>query len=195
MKSEIVTNDFGRNDENLFGFADSNGRVCGNARQVCENFNLNYDTVRKRIERDLKKEDSDRYYRSSDIGFVLNRKDFCRANDTKSKAYFFSNRFSRLLGNEYESNLLYSYRPEALRSRFGANIYNLKRCVRARLNDPDNAELARKYRNYIKLIRNDFNLMFNFYAENYKALERYGDVNELNIYDKLREFDNKKESI
>lgn len=37
--------------------------------------------------------------------------------------------------------------------------------------------------------------MFNFYAENYKALERYGDVDEFNIYDKLREFDNKKESI
>lgn len=195
MKSKIITNDFDCDDEALFGYIDDSGRTFGTARQVCDELSLNYDTVRKRIERDLKKEDSERYYRSCDIGFVLNHKDFCRANGGKSKAYFFSNRLSRLLNAESESNLRCKYRPRNLKNRFGANIYNLKRCVRARLNDPDNVELARKYRNYIKLIRNDFDLMFSFYSENYKALELYGDVDEFNIFDKLREFDNKKESI
>lgn len=195
MKSKSVTNIFGCDDKELFGYIDDGGCAFGTAKQICDELSLSYDTVRKRIERDLKKEDSERYYRYRDTGFVLSHKDFCRVNGGKSKAYFFSNRLSRLLNIESESNLRCKYRPRNLKNRFGANVYNLKRCVRARLNDPDNVQLAKKYRRYIKLIRNDFNLMFDFYVENYKALERYGDVDEFNIYENLRKFDNKKESI
>lgn len=111
MKNKSVANIFGCDDETLFGYIDDNGRTSGTARQVCDELNLNYDTVRKRIERDLKKEDSERYYRSRDTGFVLNHKDFCRESGGKSKAYFFSNRLLRLLNVESESNLHYKYRP------------------------------------------------------------------------------------
>lgn len=188
MKNEDVGNDFGNGDLDLFTFLDS--PLSG--KDFCEMYDYNYNTVKRRISRDLNcRWDYQRYYLSDKIGFTLTEDDFRYPKTYKSKCKHFSNRFARVLIRERFKELRDEFSPAVMKGNLTNSLHDLHYVIndykRYYGNPTDEQYFKKKINKYLGLIEESFNVMFEFYRESLNFVEdrREGnkyDENELNDF-------------
>lgn len=179
MKNKDVGNDSGNGDLDLFTFG---GRPFS-GKEFCELFDYNYNTVKRRISRDLNCEwDWQRFYLPDRIGFTLTEEDFRYPKTYKSKCKHFSNRFARVLIRDRFKELREEFNPRTLNSNLKSNLHALTFVIndykRYYGNPIDERHFKKKIKKYLDSIEEDFNLMSVFYRESLEFVQICRDESE-----------------
>lgn len=172
MENKDIGSDYGSGDLDLFTFFD---RPCS-GRDFCDMYDLNYNTVKRRISRDLHCQDeSKRFYCSNDIGFVMSERDFRYPDSYKSKCKHFSNRFAKALIKERHKELRFEFNPLVLRGNLVSSLsdlhYYINNYKRYFGNPVDEKYFKRKINKHLDIIKESFDTMFMFYEESLGFIE------------------------
>lgn len=183
MKNKNVGNDFGNGDLDLFRYSGS---------ELCEMYSMNYNTIKRRINRDFHcRYEPERFYSCDRIGFVLDEKDFRYPQNRKSKCKYFSNRFAKVLIKERHKELRDEFCPAVIKGNLTNSLHDLHYVIndykRYYGNPTDEKYFKKKINKYLNRIEDSFNVMFEFYRESLGFVEEYRkdskyDENELNDF-------------